>query len=216
MSTASLPTDAPAISLPVGEPELVPPDLTWDALKRFTVDEYHAMIEAGVFAEDENFELLEGLIVRKMTKHPPHWIACGLLRDALIALNIPGFFVHSQDPVTTKDSEPEPDLALIRGNRRDYLKKNPDPKQAPLIIEVSDSALSRDRRWKKRIYARASVPVYWVVNLIDRQVEIYTQPSGPAKQPDYAETQIVPAEGIVPVTIDGKEMGRLAVKEFLP
>ena len=216
MSIASATSDAPAISLPVADFDAEPPDLTWDALKRFTVDEYHAMIQAGVFAEDENFELLEGLIVRKMTKHPPHWISCGLLRDALIALNIPGFFVHSQDPVTTKDSEPEPDLALIRGNRRDYLKKNPDPKQAPLVIEVADSSVSRDRRWKKRIYARAGVPVYWIVNLVDRQVEIYTQPSGPVKQPDYAPAQVVLADGAVSVVIDGREVGQLAVKNFLP
>jgi Uma2 family endonuclease len=196
--------------------ELGPPEEAWDSLKRFTVDEYHAMIDAGVFAEDENFELLEGLIVRKMTKHPPHWIACGALRDALIALNIPGFFVHSQDPVTTSDSEPEPDLALIRGKRRDYLKGNPDPKKAPLVIEFADSSLTRDRRWKKRIYARARVPVYWIVNLIDRQVEIFSKPSGPVKKPDYLSRDIVAADGTVPVVIDGKERGRLAVKDFLP
>src|SRR5439155_11180306 len=128
------------------------------------------MIDAGVFAEDENFELLEGLIVRKMTKHPPPWIATGFLRDALIALGIPDFFVHSQDPVTTNDSEPEPDIALIRGDRRDYLGRNPDPKQAPLVIEVAESSLRQDRALKKRIYARAGIPVYWIINLIDRQI----------------------------------------------
>jgi Uma2 family endonuclease len=185
-------------------------------LKRFSVDEYHAMINAGVFGGDENFELLEGLIVRKMTKHPPHWIATGFLRDALIALGIPGYFVHSQDPVTTSDSEPEPDLALIRGERRDYLVRNPDPKQAPLVIEVADSSLAQDRGWKKRIYARAEIPVHWIVNLIDRQIEIYTQPTGPNSRPDYANCEIIGLDGEVPVVIDNRESGRLRVKDILP
>jgi Uma2 family endonuclease len=195
---------------------VIAPEVSWESLKRFSVAEYHAMIDAGVFAGDENFELLEGLIVRKMTKHPPHWIAVELLRNALQALAIPGFFVHSQNPVTTNDSEPEPDLAMVRGQPRDYLSGNPDPKQAPLVIEVAESSLYLDRRWKKRIYARAGVPVYWIVNLIDRQVEVYTQPSGPAPEPDYANCEIIGADGQVPVTIDAKTFGTLVVKDILP
>jgi Uma2 family endonuclease len=174
------------------------------------------MIDAGVFAEDENFELLEGLIIRKMTKHPPHWIASGNLRDLLIALRLPGFFVHAQDPVTTSDSEPEPDIALIRGSRRDYKGRNPDPKQAPFVVEVADSSLQKDRRWKKRIYARAGIPVYWIVNVIDRQIEVFTRPTGPAKKPDYADCQIVPADGEVTLVLDGSEVARLKVTDILP
>src|SRR3954452_25129971 len=101
MSVTSLDAGAIPIAVAVPEANAPPVELPWDGLKRFTVDEYHAMIKAGVFAEDTNFELLEGLIVRKMTKHPPHWIATGYLRDLLIAMNISGHFVHVQDPVTT-------------------------------------------------------------------------------------------------------------------
>jgi Uma2 family endonuclease len=151
-----------------------------------------------------------------MTKHPPHWIATGNLRDLLIALALPGFFVHSQDPVTTSDSEPEPDLALVRGTRRDYVGGNPDPKQAPLVIEVADSSLKQDRRWKKRIYARAGVPTYWIVNLIDRQIEVYTQPSGATATPDYARCEVFNADAAVPILVDGQEVGRIAVKDVLP
>lgn len=139
-----------------------------------------------------------------------------MLREALDKLGITGFFVHSQNPVTTRDSEPEPDLAIVRGKPRDYLGGNPDPKKTPLVIEVADSSLALDRRWKKRIYARARVPVYWIVNLIDRQVEIYTGPSGPKKQPDYLDCQIIPATGKAPVVIDGRELGRIAPKDILP
>jgi Uma2 family endonuclease len=174
------------------------------------------MIRAGVFAEDENFELLEGLLVRKMTKNPDHWIACQLVRSALSALNIVGYFIHSQDPVTTNDSEPEPDVALVRGEPRDYRGGNPDPKQAPFIIEIADSSLSQDRNWKKRIYARAAIPDYWIVNLIDRQVEVFGDPSGETERPDYRTRQIVLADGEVPVIIEGREVGRLKVKDLLP
>ena len=201
----------PPISDDCGEPEV-----TLEMLKRFTVDEYHAMIKAGVFDADENFELLEGWIVHKMPKYPPHWIATDSLADALRALGLIGFFVHAQNPVTTKDSEPEPDVAIIRGQRRDYRDGNPDPKEAPLLVEVADSSLSRDRRWKKRIYARARVPVYWIVNIPDRQVEIYTQPSGPVTKPTYKNCEIVTADGDLPVVIDGREVGRIAVKDILP
>ena len=186
------------------------------SLKRFSVSEYHAMIEAGVFASDSNYELLEGLLVRKMPKNPAHWITLELIRSALTALEIPGFFIHTQNPVTTSDSEPEPDVALVRGQPRDYLGGNPDPLQAPLVIEVSDSTLSLDRKWKKRIYARAGVAVYWIVNLVSKQIEVYTLPSGPADQPDYQPPQVYGADDEVPVVVDGREVGRLKVKDLLP
>jgi Uma2 family endonuclease len=134
-----------------------------DSLRRFTVEEYHDLIGQGYFAKDESYELLEGLLVHKMPKYPPHWIATDLLRDALQALGLSGYFIHSQNPVTTTDSEPEPDLAVVLGNRRDYKGGNPEPDKVPLVIEVADSSLRRDRTLKKRIYARAALPVYWIV-----------------------------------------------------
>jgi Uma2 family endonuclease len=187
-----------------------------DSVKRFTVAQYHALIDAGMFADDENYELLEGLLVHKLTKNPDHWIATDFLRDALQALAIAGYFVHSQNPVTTSDSEPEPDLALVRGKRRDYRGGNPDPGQVPLVAEVADSSLRRDRGLKKRIYARAGIRVYWIVNLINRQVEVYSEPSGPAKKPDYKKCEIIAADGTLPVLIDGKVVGKLKVKDLLP
>jgi len=187
-----------------------------ESLRRFSVEEYHDLIDKGYFAKDEAYELLEGLLVHKMPKYPPHWITTDLLHDALQALDLTGFFVHSQNPVTTTDSEPEPDVAIVRGSRRDYKGGHPEPGKVPLIVEVADSSLRRDRTLKKRIYARAVLPVYWIVNLIDRQVEIYTQPSGPIETPDYQQCQIIAADGELPVVIDGVEVGRLAVKEILP
>jgi len=217
MSIATTPT-ATTESTPLPPVAGAPADAEFPLglLRRFTVEEYHRLIDAGFFVDDDNYELLEGFIVHKMTKHPPHWIATGNLRDLLIALAIPGFFVHSQDPVTTSDSEPEPDLALVRGERRDYVGGNPDPTQAPLVVEVAESSLDKDRRWKRCIYARAGVSVYWIVNLIDRQIEVYTQPSGPTAKPDYAACEVFSADAVVLVVLDGQAVGQIAVKDVLP
>lgn len=211
---------AAAIAIPrepklADEPE-IKPGVNVSALKRFTVDEYHAMITAGVFAEDENFELLEGWIVRKMTKHPPYWICMELVRKALTGLQNPEYFIHSQNPVTTRDSEPEPDLSLVRGEPRNYLGGNPDPKKAPLVIEVANSSFSKDRGIKKRVYARARISVYWLVNLPKSQVEIYTEPSRPTAKPDYRKCEIAEPEDVLPIVIDGHEIGQIKVKDILP
>jgi len=187
-----------------------------ESLKRFTVKQYHALITAGTFVNNESLELLEGLLIYKLPKNPDHWIATDSLRDQLQALGLAGLFVHCQNPVTTRDSEPEPDLSLVRGQRRDYRKGNPDPRKIPLIVEIADTSLGRDRGLKKRIYARANIPVYWIVNLAARQVEVYTEPSGSTKNPDYKKCQIIAADGTLPVVIDGKEVGKLKVMDLLP
>jgi hypothetical protein len=83
-------------------------------------------------------------------------------------------------------------------------------------VEVADSSLRRDRDLKKRIYARAAIPSYWIVNLADRRIEVYTAPSGPGASPDYAERADYAAEDAVPVVIEGREVGRVAVGMVLP
>jgi Uma2 family endonuclease len=89
-----------------------------------------------------------------------------------------GWFLNSQDPITTMESEPEPDASVIRGDRRDFLVGHPQPKDVALIGEVADSGLAYDRGIKKRIFARAAILVYWMVNLEDRCVEVYTDRPG--------------------------------------
>jgi Uma2 family endonuclease len=196
--------------------ESVPLAIPVESLRQFTVEEYHKLIDDGYFAEDEAFELLEGVVVNKMTKKPDHWIAGELLRAAINALAIPGYFFHSQNPITTDNSEPEPDGALVRGQLRDYARGNPDPTKIPLVIEVADSSLFQDRNWKLRIYARARIPVYWIVNLIDRRVEVFSRPTGQIESPNYDDCQIVDADGELPVVIDGREVGRIKVRGILP
>src|SRR5207253_2718120 len=113
-----------------------------------------------------------------------------LASDALAPLLPAGWHIISQEPITTADSEPEPDIGAIRGKRRDYVESHPRPKDVGMIVEVADATLARDRGVKKTIYARAGIPIYWIVNLIDRCVEIYSDPTGPAKKPDYRHKQI--------------------------
>jgi Uma2 family endonuclease len=181
-----------------------------------TVGQYHEMVRAGILAEGEPIELLEGWLVGKMTKDPPHTLSVGCTYDTLRQLVGPIWHVRSEGPITTGDSEPEPDISVIRGRRRDFVDRHPGPSDVALLVEVADASLERDRGWKKQIYAAARIPVFWIVNLVDRQVEVFTQPSGPGKQPDYATGQVFAASDAIPVVLDGREVGTIAVSELLP
>jgi len=181
-----------------------------------TVEQYHEMARAGIFLDGDPIELLEGWLVNKMTKHPPHSVATSETRRVLDRLVSAGWSVDAQEPITTDDSEPEPDVSVIRGRRRDFADRHPGPHEVGLLVEVADASLERDRGWKKRIYAGARIPVYWIVNLIDRRVEVFTQPTGSGEQADYASRQVFQAPDSIPVVLDGEEVGQIAVAELLP
>src|SRR5258708_1261081 len=106
----------------------LPPAPPPEPIKRISVDQYHAIIRAGVFDDDDPLELLEGWLVEKMPKKPPHSVATGLIADALSPLLPAGWHLITQEPITTADSEPEPDIGAIRGKRRDYVDGHPRPK----------------------------------------------------------------------------------------
>lgn len=185
-------------------------------VRRFTVEEYHRMLAAGILQEDEPIELLEGLLVPKMTRNPPHDLALGLLEDAINRCLPSGWFRRGQSAVTTTDSEPEPDLAVVRGQRRDYTQRHPKPQDVGLAVEVADSGLDRDRNIKGRVYARSGIPIYWIVNVPDRQIEVYTNPTGPTADPSYTRQEIYRAGDLVPLVLDGQEVARIAVVDLLP
>ena len=181
-----------------------------------TVGQYHAMIRAGELESGAPIELLEGWLVTKMTKNPPHSASTAKTRRQLNGIIPDGWSVDSQEPVTTADSEPEPDVAVIRGLREEYVERHPGPEDVGLLVEVAEASLDRDRGWKKRIYAAAEIPVYWIVNLVDREIEVFTRPSGPSDQPDYGTRQVFLPGDQVPVVLDGNELGRIAVQDLLP
>jgi Uma2 family endonuclease len=183
---------------------------------RLSVEQYQAMIDAGILAEDDPVELLEGWLVQKMTKNPPHMVATGLLLDLFPRILPAGWFLTMQDPITLADSLPEPDAAVIRGARRDYLERHPSAADVAFIVEVADTTLDQDQNFKKRLYARAGIPVYWIANLVERKVEVYTDPTGPADEPDYRKRKDYrPAEEI-PIELNGQQVGRIPVRDVLP
>ncbi len=191
------------------------PTVSTDVIWRFSVDQYHSMIRLGILTEDDPVELLEGWLVTKMPKNPPHSVVTQLTRETLARLLPSGWYADSQEPITTSDSEPEPDVAVVRGSRRQYLNRHPGPSDIALVVEVADSSLQRDRTLKKRLYAAAGVPVYWIVNLSLSQIEVCTDPSGPSEQPDYRHQQNYGLEDSIPFIIDGSEIASCLVREML-
>lgn len=182
---------------------------------RLTVEQYHRMIEAGVLVEGDPVELLEGLLITKMTKNPPHDTSLSLTHYAIADLLPSGWVIRIQSAVTTGDSEPEPDIAVVLGPRRRYAKAHPRPKHVALLVEVADASLSEDRGRKARLYARARIPIYWIVNVREFKVEVYTDPKG-GRSPGYSRRRDYGIDDSVTLIIEGKEVGRIAVKELLP
>jgi Putative restriction endonuclease len=186
-------------------------------IRRFTVDEYHQMIQTGVLGEDDDVELLEGWIVPKMARNPAHDAVVSIvLVDVLSPRILKGWFCRGQSAITTTDSEPEPDVALVRGSACDYLARHPSPTDTALAIEVANSSLSRDRTEKARIYAAGAVPIYWIINLVDNQVEVYSDPTGPNAWPVYRMRQDYHVGDLIPFVIDGRDLGPIPAQELLP
>jgi Uma2 family endonuclease len=187
------------------------------ALYRLSVEQYHDMLRKGILKDGAPIELVEGVLVQKMTKRPRHCFANQTLRDLLGSMVGPGYFVSVQDPVTSEDSEPEPDVWVARGTRREYLEqdRHPGPQETPLVVEVADSSLEFDETNKLRANARARLPVYWIVNLIDRRIQVYTNPTGPADEPTYGHRQDFGPADEVAVVLDGREVGRIPVRDLL-
>lgn len=199
-------------------PTLSPPSryvTTRLPVRRFTVDEYHWLIEHGFFASDERFELLEGWIVAKMSRNPVHDAAIDVALHLLMRLMPAGWHVRCQSGFTTIDSEPEPDLVVVRGEGRDYIARHPGPPDAAVVIEIANTTLADDRELKGRLYARAGVGVYWIVNLIDRTIEVYSQPS-PAGVPAYARRDVFAIEQAVTFSVDSARVGPIPVAQLMP
>jgi Uma2 family endonuclease len=184
--------------------------------RRFTVDEYHRLIELGILTEDDNLELIDGYLVQKMSRNPPHDGTLHDLFKRLLAVLPPGWDIRGQSAVTLTRSEPEPDLAVVRAEATGYRTRHPTAADVGLVIEVADSTLPGDRADKGRIYAEAGIGCYWIVNIPDRQVEVYTSPSGPTASPAYGQRQDYRAADLVPVVLDGNTVAGFPVQDLLP
>jgi Uma2 family endonuclease len=184
-------------------------------LYRFTVEQYHRLIEAGVFNGSERVELLEGWVVNKVTRNPPHDVTIWLVQTMLPALLPSGWILRTQSAITTRDSEPEPDGVIARGPGTRYCAAHPQPRDIALVIEVADTTLAEDRQVKGRLYARARIPVYWIINLPESRIEVYTEPRA-GKSPAYRRQRDYGPEEAVPLMIADREIAQVSVRDLLP
>jgi Uma2 family endonuclease len=187
-----------------------------DPVFRLSVDQYHAMIRTGILTENDSVELLEGWLIKKMSQNPPHSVVTELTAAKLRELGLSGWCVRSEKPITLSDSEPEPDVALARGSTRTYVERQPSAADVAMVVEVADATLQEDQGLKLRVYARAGIPIYWIINVNQRQVEVHSRPTGSTEEPNYADRQDYTDGSEVPVVIDGRQVGAIHVAELLP
>ena len=152
--------------------------MTTVTAKRFSIAEYHRLGELGFFAPDDRVELIRGELIKMAAKGRFHSVCNSLLVEELILLLTRSARVRVQEPIilSTTDSEPEPDVVIARNRSDNYLASHPEPADILLVIEVSDSTLKYDQITKLSLYAEAGIANYWIFNLVDNQLEMYSEP----------------------------------------
>jgi Uma2 family endonuclease len=184
--------------------------------RRWTRAEYEGLVDKGVFGPEDRIELLDGLLVVREPQGDLHAAAMAALHLALQRAFGPGYHVRVGSPVALDDaSEPEPDLAVVPGGPWDYREGHPS--KPVLVAEVSDSSLAKDRLRKGGLYARAGIPDYWVVNLVDGVLEIYRQPvRAPSRRYGwkYGSVRLLKRNAIVAPL--ARRRARIRVADLLP
>jgi len=194
-----------AVPIPVAiEPELILNQRSW------TLEEYEAMISAGVLGDEDRVELLFGKIVDMSPIGISHSYCIQELARFMFKNFDEDFVCRQEQPVAFPlHSMPEPDYVLAKKYKHRYRSRRPEPKDIRLIIEVSDSTLGRDRGAKMRLYAAYGIKEYWILNLIDRQLELYTEPT---EAEGYTNRQSIPRED----TFVSPLLGELRAADFMP
>ncbi len=160
----------------------------------WTVEEYYRAAEAGVFDPAERLELIDGEILRMSPQNSPHATAVGLAQDLLPVVFGSEFMVRVQLPLSLgAASEPEPDIAVVRGRRREYTGRH--PRQAVLVMEVSESSIAHDLRRKASLYARSGISEYWVLVLSERALGVHRNPDPAAGH--YSSVTRIPEHGTI-------------------
>jgi len=178
--------------------------------------EYERLVETGFFRPGEPIELIGGQLLVAEPVGEPHAVAVGLTEDALRVAFGAGWVVREEKPIALDDdSEPEPDLAVVQGKHRDYLVGH--PVRPVLVVEVAESSLATDRDDKGSLYARGGITDYWIVNLLDRVLEVYREPVPDPSAPfgwRYGSVEILgPPASVSPLVVPG---ARVAVGDLLP
>jgi Uma2 family endonuclease len=177
---------------------------------------YDRLVEAGIFGPDDRVELLDGLLIAREPQGERHAVAVILVRRALEQAFGAGYHVREDKPIALDDtSEPEPDLVVVPGGPRDYLDAHPS--RPVLVVEVADTSLALDRLRKGELYARAGISDYWVVNLIDRVLEVYREPgSASAGQRHFRYASVRRLEPTELVTPLAAPAAGIRVADLLP
>jgi Uma2 family endonuclease len=194
----------------------LPPAVPTFPIWRMTVDEYLKLVEIGFLTEDDDVELLEGWIAPKMPRNPPHDSGIERTEDSLRVVLPPGWRIRIQMAIITDDSVPEPDLAVVKGPAGRYDERHPTVDDLAMLAEVANWSFGWDRTKKLLVYARAGVPIYWIVNTKNRQVEVYTDPTGPVSKPRFRHKVVYRNGDSIPVVIAGKHVGSVAVSDLIP
>jgi Uma2 family endonuclease len=183
--------------------------------RRWTRKDYYRLDEVDMF-RDERLELIGGQLIVAEPKGTYHVTGVGMAAHALRAALPAGWHVRVQDPIALDDqSEPEPDIAVVAGVLADYLAAHPE--RPALVVEVAEASLAFDRDRKGSLYARAGIQDYWIVNLVDRALEIYREPAR-----DHSAAygwRYLAVDRLTPpaeVTLLALPAVRLAVRDLLP
>lgn len=170
---------------------------------KFTVDSYYKMAEHGLLEKDRQVELINGDIIDRSPINSKHARIVDLITEALIIHLSRKAIVRAQNPLSIGEkSEPEPDVLVAKFEHHRYGENHPVPGDVLLLIEVADSSLSFDRSIKKALYAEAGIPEYWIINLVDEQVEIFQKPVDGHYQVERVEQKAK----LFTTTIQGQEI----------
>ncbi len=193
------------------------PERTNLFVRRFTLDEYHRLIEIGMLKPDDPYELLNGVIKFKMPQNTPHASTSSKLEKRFWKLLPDDCLPRTQKPITipSRESETEPDLAIVAGPEDRYDDEHPFPRDVLLIVEVASTSLDEDRGEKRECYAASRIPIYWIVNLKERVVEVHSQPRT-GKKPGYRQIALFLPGDTIPVVLGKKTVGSIPVNEILP
>ena len=184
-------------------------------IHRYTPRQFRRAIEAGVFGEDR-VELLGG-VAFGMSESPPHIVATSCLLDQLRAVAPPSrWFANKEHSLAVGSWRPVADGVVLRGPRSNYSTRLARAADVVLLAEVSDTTYARDVGPKLRKYATHRIPVYWIVDLNRRIVEVHSQPYGKGKLAGYALCRIFREGESIPVELEGEAAGQVAVVELLP
>ena len=136
------------------------------------------MVEAGILGPEDSVELIEGEILVMSAEGPLHVAEIGAAAEALRTAFGESYWIRLGNPFAVDDrSEPEPDLLIVPGKPHDYRERHPSPEEAALVVEVAHSSLSFDLGRKQRLYARAGVPEYWVIDIPNTCIHVFREPS---------------------------------------